>query len=100
MTRVVIFAILAVVLLASAPADAKCFKFQNGCAEDTGPSRHYITNVHRQKIGDIYDPGSGRRLQIRDNHRRIVGYITRDGTITNTSRQRVGSIESLGLIVD
>ena len=98
MIRVLTLATLAVVL-ATSPASAECrFKFcQNKAA---GPSRHYITNVHRQKVGDIYDPGTGGRLQIRDTHRRIVGYIERDGTITNRHRQKVLSVESFGLGVD
>ena len=49
-----------------------------------------ITNQHRQRLGDIYNPGTG-RLQIRNNHRQIIGYIERDGTVTNTSRQRDGT---------
>ena len=96
MTRLIILATLALVL-ASAPASARCFKFQNGCTADTGPSRHYITNTSRQIVGDVYDPGTGGRLQIRDTHRRIVGYIERSGRITNRHRQHVGSIESFGL---
>ncbi len=51
-----------------------------------------ITNKHRQWIGDIYNPGTG-RLQIRNNHRQIIGFIERDGTVTNTSRQRVGTLD-------
>jgi hypothetical protein len=41
------------------------------------------------------DPGHGRRLQIRDKHRRIIGYIERDGDITDKSRRKVGGIEKL-----
>jgi hypothetical protein len=52
-----------------------------------------ITNTSRQRLGDIYNPGQGRRLQIRDTSRRIIGYIEADGTVTNTSRQKVGTIE-------
>jgi hypothetical protein len=50
-------------------------------------------NTHRQKVGDIHDPGHGRRLQIRNNHRQIIGYIERDGTATNTHRQKVGTLD-------
>ena len=99
MIRALILATFAVVLAAS-PADARCFKFQNGCTETAGPSRHYITNTHRQKVGDLYDPGTGGRIQIRNTRRQILGYIERDGTITNTRRQRVLEIEGLGLAVD
>jgi hypothetical protein len=44
---------------------------------------------------DIYNPAPGRRLQIRDNHRRIIGYIERDGDITDKRRRKVGGIEEL-----
>ena len=57
--------------------------------------RHKITNDRRQVIGDVYDPGHGRRLQIRDNRRNIVGYIERDGTVTDSRRRKVGAIEKL-----
>jgi hypothetical protein len=52
-----------------------------------------VTNTHRQKVGDLYDPGHGRRVQIRDTSRRIIGYIERDGTVTNTHRQKVGTLD-------
>ncbi len=42
---------------------------------------------------DVHNPGQGRRLQLRDNSRRIIGYIERDGTVTNTSRQRIGTLD-------
>ena len=32
-------------------------------------------------------------VQIRDTSRRIIGYTERDGTVTNTHRQRVADIE-------
>ncbi len=35
--------------------------------------RYKITNDRRQVIGDVYDPGHGGRLQIRDSRRRIIG---------------------------
>jgi hypothetical protein len=62
--------------------------------KDKAPTRSYITNS-RQIIGDLYDPGHNRRIQIRNNSRQILGYIERDGTITNRSRQKVGTIERL-----
>lgn len=43
-------------------------------------------------VGDIYNPGHGRRLQIRNNHRQIIGYVEADGTVTNTRRQKIGTI--------
>ncbi len=54
-----------------------------------------ITNDRRQVIGDVYDPGHGRRLQIRDNRRRIIGYIESDGTVTDKRRRKVGKIGEL-----
>ncbi len=84
---------LAMILIAS-PAAARCFKFQRDCTTSTStPKTFPITNEHRQRLGDIYDPGHGRRLQIRNNHRQIIGYIERDGTVTNTHRQKVGTID-------
>ena len=59
--------------------------------EQTVKKRTYITNTHRQIVGDLYDPGTG-RVQIRDTSRRIVGYIGRSGRITNTRRQKIGEI--------
>ena len=52
-----------------------------------------ITNTSRQRLGDVYNPGHGRRVQIGDTSRRIIGYIERDGTVTNTSRQRIGTFD-------
>ena len=59
--------------------------------EAQAPKRTYITNTHRQKVGDLYDPGTG-RIQIRDTSRRIVSYIERSGRIINTHRQKIGQI--------
>ncbi len=53
------------------------------CRRRTGPERE----------GDVYNPGHGRRLQLRDNDRRIIGYIEHDGTVTNRYRQKVGTVE-------
>ncbi len=89
-------ALMVTLALIAAPgtADARCFKFQNDCtASSSTPTRSYIVNTHRQKVGDIYDPGHGRRLQIRNNHRQIIGYIERDGTVTNPHRQKVGNLD-------
>jgi hypothetical protein len=47
-----------------------------------------VTNTHRQISVDIYDPGHGKRRQIRDRHRRIIGYIESNGSITNINRQK------------
>ena len=59
------------------------------CATDS----RKITNERGQQRGDIYDPGHGRRLQIRDNRRRIIGYIERNGTITDTRRRKIGRVK-------
>ncbi len=83
-----------ILIAAPVTAEARCFKFQRDCTASTStPTRSYITNTHRQKVGDVYNPGHGRRVQIRDTSRRIIGYIERDGTVTNTSRQPVAEIE-------
>ncbi len=90
MTRVLILATLTMML--ATPASARCILSH---CKDKAPTRSYITNTHRQIVGDLYSPGHGRRVQIRDKHRRILGYVEMDGTITNPSRQKVGSVEAL-----
>ena len=92
MIRLLALAAFTVAILASSPASAACV--MSYCKKDA-PTRSYITNTHRQIVGDLYDPGHGRRVQIRTNQRVIIGYIESDGTITNTSRQEVLSIEVL-----
>lgn len=67
------------------------FKFCKHRAET--PKIYVLKNLHQQKTGDIYDPGHGRRLQIRDNHRRIIGYIERNRTIIDIRRQKTGEVE-------
>ncbi len=95
--RVLILAALAVVL-SSPEASARCIMSycKDGAAMATStpaPSTSWaITNTSRQRLGDIYNPGHGRRIQIRDTSRRIIGYIERDGTVTNTSRPRIGTL--------
>ena len=93
MTRAL--AILTLVLTAApVTVEARWFRFQRDCGvSGSTPMRSYITNQHRQKVGDLYDSGHGRRVQIRDTSRRIIGYIERDGTVTNTHRQKVGTVE-------
>ena len=90
MIRLLALAALAVAILAS-PATA------GGCVMSycKTPATHKITNERRQIVGDVYNPGHGRPLQIRNNRRQILGYIEHDGTITNTRRQRVLEIEAL-----
>jgi len=85
-----ILVIVAVVLVRN---DAHGACLMSYCKTETAaPTRSYIANTHRQIVADIYTPGHGRRIQIRDTNRRIVGYIEADSTITNTNRQRIGQI--------
>ncbi len=97
--KAALWAILAMILIATpVTAEARCFKFQRDCgasASTPTPSIRVITNPNRQRIGDLYNPGHGRRTQIRNNSLQILGYIEADGTITNPSRQRVGTVEEL-----
>ena len=97
MIRLLILATVAVLLLASTEASARCV--MSYCKADA-PARSYITNNHRQIVGDLYNPGHGRRTQIRNNSRQILGYVEHDGTITNLRRQEVLSIEPFGFAVD
>ena len=45
------------------------------------------------RLGDIYSPGHGRRLQIRNKNLKILGYIEPSGKITDTRRRNLGRIE-------
>lgn len=90
--RLMIMAVLASILavpLATPPADAKC-SF-NICAGE----RAKLLDSQKLRVGDIYNPGHGRRLQIRNKHRQILGYIEPSGKITDTRRRKVGSIGAL-----
>ena len=87
-----ILTLILLAMLLATPASARCLM---SYCKDKAPSRSYITNNHRQKVGDLYSPGNGQRVQIRDTSRRIIGYIELDGTIPNPSRQKKGSIETL-----
>ena len=94
--RVLILAALAVIL-ATSPASVRCIMSyckDSSTASTPAPSTSWaITNTSRQRLGDVYNPGHGRRVQIRDTSRHIIGYIERDGTVTNTHRQKVGTVE-------
>ena len=97
--RILILAALAVVLT-SPEASAACVmsycKGDSAATSTPAPSTSWaITNTSRQRLGDVYNPGHGRRVQIRDNSRRIIGYIEADGTVTNRHRQKVGMLEGL-----
>lgn len=74
--------VLAIALLASCPY-----------REAESAERTKIYNDRNRQVGDIYDPGHGRRLQIRDNNRRIIGYIEADGDITDARRKKVGEVK-------
>ena len=88
-----LLAAVAVILIAASPAAARCIMSycKDGATSTPAPGERWaITNTSRQRLGDIYNPGHGRRVQIRDTSRRIVGYVERDGTVTNRYRQKVG----------
>ena len=85
--RAVLTAFLAATI--STPAVAKC-QF-NICAGE----KVKLLDDRKRRTGDIYNPGHGRRLQIRDKNRRIIGYIEHSGTITDKRRRKVGSIEAV-----
>ncbi len=95
MRALIILAAFAVALSA-APASATCIMSyckDGAVTASPAPSKSWaITNTSRQRLGDIYNPGHGRRVQIRDTSRRIIGYIERDGIVTNTHRQKVGTL--------
>ena len=64
------------------------------CKQDA-PTTRNITNTHRQIVGDLYSPGHGLPVQIRNTRRQVLGYIQPDGSILNTRRQEVLEIEEL-----
>ena len=80
---------LAVALALPFPVSAKC---QRGIC---GGERVKLLDARKLTRGDIYNPGHGRRLQIRNKHRQIIGYIERSGKITDKYRRRRGEIEGL-----
>ncbi len=90
MTRTLTLIPLAMLL--ATPASGACLM---SYCKDKAPARAHLTNIHRQKVGDLYSPGNGQRLQVRDTSRRIIGYIELDGSITNTRGQPVANIETL-----
>ncbi len=97
--RVLIILAAFAVALSSPEASAACIMSYCKDRETTvapAPATSWaITNTSRQRLGDIYNPGHGRRLQLRDTSRRIIGYIERDGDITDMRRRKVGEIEEL-----
>lgn len=95
MTRLIILATVAALILAVPPVAAGCIMSYCQNRQGQTPSRSHITDINRRIVGDLYDPGHGRRVQIRDADRRIIGYIERSGKITDTRRRKVGSIQDL-----
>jgi hypothetical protein len=95
MIRLLTLAAFTVAILATSPASAACL--MSYCET---PATYEIKNLRRQTVGDFYDPGHGRPIQIRNNRRQILGYIEKDGTITNTRRQEVLNVEPFGFAVD
>jgi hypothetical protein len=95
--KFIILAAIALVTALPTTAEARCYSWQTSCeiAKPAAGEKWKITNDRRQKLGDIYNPGHNRRLQIRDNHRRIIGYIEENGSLTDSRRRKVGAIEEL-----
>lgn len=99
MHKLILVAFISTVLLAvPATADA-CSKYlinicQDKNAKDSKRPTQVIRNQHRERVGDVYDPGTG-RLQLRDNHREVQGYIEPDGDVTDSRRQPIGRIQGL-----
>lgn len=91
--RVIIVALLAFWGVVFWATDAHSCEFKFCKSRIEMPKTHVLRNLHHQKTGDIYDPGHGRRLQIRNNHRQILGYIERSGSITNIHRQKIGEVK-------
>ena len=54
-----------------------------------------LLDSRKLRAGDIYNPGHGKRLQIREKNLRVLGYIEVSGKITDKRRRRIGSIEGL-----
>jgi hypothetical protein len=98
-------ALLALNLIALGPALASCewswcvghtvAPSSKPSVASTAPQRTYITDTRRVRVGDLYAPAPGRRTQIRDTSRRIIGYIEPSGRVTDTRRRKVGSIGNL-----
>lgn len=101
MHRIIYVVAFAIILAIPATAEA-CYSWQIfTCGEGKrqyrdGASKptQVIRNKHRERVGDIYDGGDG-RLQIRNNHREIQGYIEPSGRVTDSRRQPIGRIEGL-----
>ena len=53
---------------------------------ETLHTNSFAVQIHSRRTG---------RLQIQNDSRQIIGYVERDGTVTNTHRQPVGTLEEL-----
>ena len=91
-TTVALAVALLVLMAPRRTAEASC---EWSWCTTSGPKTTAITDTRRVRVGDLYAPAPGRRVQIRDKRRNIIGYIEADGTVTDTRRNRVGTIEAL-----
>lgn len=96
MTRHMIILAALAVLLATSPASAACqFKFQCNPMVDMTKPRAILDSDGLGVRAEIYNPNvPGKPLQIRDPRTlRVLGFIERDGTLTDTRRRKVGEIK-------
>ncbi len=64
--------------------------------QDDAPERTYVRSnweSGRQIVGDLYDPGHGRPIQIRNNSRQIIGTID-DRKVLDEARRILGEIDA------
>lgn len=62
--------------------------------QEGAPERAYVRsnwNSGRRIVGDLYDPGHGRPIQIRNTSRQIIGYIE-NNKVLDTHRREKGTI--------
>ena len=62
--------------------------------------RRYIRDDRGRIVGDLYDPGWSRDIQVRDRHRRIKFFIESDGDVKDSRGRKVGTVEDLGEILE
>ena len=97
MTRlVIVLTVLLASTIATSPVAACQFKFQCSRTVERSRPQAILDRGRLRQRAEIYDPGHGKPLQVRDHRTlRVLGYIEKDGTITDWHRRKVGSIESL-----
>ena len=64
--------------------------------KDGAPERVYVRSnweSGRKIVGDLYDPGHGRPVQIRNNRRQIIGYLDNRGNVIDTRRRTILEID-------